>query len=403
MKYTLIVFTLLAYSCNTKTAKNMQASVILNQLICTFEKELGHKNPGKTSSPDENESKNEVNDLQETNNTNIYDNLKYNATPLIDGDIIIMKDKLNNEIVHATIYNTSSKESGNIIGSILSGVRFCDLDIFLKRNNCSYKAYRYNPDNKKENEIIKIRKNISEQARLWYYKLTEYTNRNFYRHEDFFFYLNLKHNKTNIKNDLLLYNSFKNSSYLEDLNALLYLKYSLRQNTLPSLNKGFVCAGFVISCVGNALINDITLPYSIKDQNYFTENSDQKLWPSLKYPKSNLSSSPYTNAVELLRQKRPTKYTALKYKKFLSIEHPDLNIKKIEPYLVPINKIILNKISIESYLKLKDTTEEILREEIKKRIGNLIRLNIRISTLEDLNEYLTSNYSIWKTVNNDLT
>ncbi len=318
----------------------------------------------------------------------------FDKPELKDGDVIIMTEQGGEKIKHAAIYSSSDLYGNkNIISSVVSGISVSNLKNFLNYNNCSFKIFRFDPKIKNHLDGDIIRKNIINQAKFWYNKVN--MNRNFYRNEDYYFHLSLKYSLNNQSKLFSIYNSFKNNESAKLLNLLLYLKYSIRQKTLPSINKGFTCSGFILACIGNAFINDVIEQYAHEDISLLKKNS---IWPSLKYGNISQSDSNYNKAVDLLKQNRIISYDKDKYKEYLSIEHPSLNISNMDNFLNLPKKIKVEKISMEDYLKSKGISISKIIVKMENRLNDLKLLNIKISTLEDIYKYFKKNSHIWEEI-----
>ncbi len=350
----IIPFAMLILSCTSKQEKNMQSLQLIDELIKKIEPS------NKILIP-------------------------------IEGDIILFKKTKTNELTHAAIYSKKfSAENHKVIGSVLSGIHITDLKGFSTRNLCDYNIYRFDQKKLCQYEKNKIRKVIARQSEVWYEKIIA-TSKNTYRHKDFYYYLALKHSndykETQAISNVLA--SYKNFDEAIMLNNLQYLKYSLRQNIIPTLNSGFTCAGFVLACIGNSFINEITQEYSIKNIN--TE------WPSLKYGQIDTDNLKFKKVVDLLNQET-TQYNVENYKKYLLKEHPNLDVDNLSSLFILPEKQRVKKISLFTYLKNKQLSTEKVLNEISIQLKELNNLNIRMSTLEDIQRYLISNPYQWSKI-----
>ncbi len=325
----------------------------------------------------------------------IFDDKKQNHKrgDFLSGDIIIMKDKLNN-LMHASIYYEVDDYNNNI-GAFFSGLMISNTETHLRNNKYVADIYRYKSKNKNDEEINEIREFIGDQALSWHDEAIYPTLRVSYNYKDFYYHLFFKYGKKmgynnydeeKIGFDQLMINSLKDENF-QYVSILLFVKYALRSNVIASLNKGFMCSGFVMSCIGSAFLKDLLFPY------YVNENDD--LWPSLKYgDEKSRTSKGYKGSVRLLNQNKVPIYDEEKFIKGLSCEYK-WPLSKCRKKIKKYPKTEKPKISIADYFLNKGTNEKEIVNKATKLLGDLRFLNPKISTIEDLAQYFDRNSDIW--------
>jgi len=334
---------------------------------------------------------------------------KENKINIQSGDIIVFKK--GNKVQHFGIICPKTKHRKkeknapemppeyNKVSTLIRGIRACDLNWLAKRwkNGCfadNIDIYRYNGDNK-----IIIRNCIGEQARKWFNIAYEEDNKEVLYNYNVF-YEDLY--RENYNDD----NPWSNKLFINDkyLNTLTYIKYGLRKNVRPSLNKGITCYGFAIICIGSAFLDTLLSPYHLK------EEEDLSCWPSLKHNDDCAESHAppiYQQCVNLLNnQKKCTKWDR---KDFIKLEiqtcekkedweKPEKQkkweglVKSDEERLKKKKSIsnITTKIPLSCYFvdvkKVKD--EKIIYREAEEKLGGLTALHPKYSKVEDLVQYL---------------
>ena len=332
------------------------------------------------------------------------------------GDIIFMISKKNENIAHVVIYQPNLVDDKNIIGTVLSGVAYSNLKKHLTALGCYPKIFRYNPKSMSEAKKLTIRGKIGQQALYWFTRLKKEPMRNFYRYDAFYHYLVAKHSVESVKpigfdeQTIKQYKSqldfLQQAEPKKKINTLFHIKYGVRKNTLPTLNKGLTCSQFVIICIGSTLLEDTLKPYMLADKAWHEPAIHlYTFWPSIKYlaPQEKDQELPpfYQKAFDLSHMKKPSAYNKNKFQQLLILEYPSLSIESAQKHVRDmdmIQKIKCKKISLVAYLQMKNTTLQAVVSASQKALDDFSHLNPKFSSIADVYLEMQSQKEVWQCI-----